>query len=212
MAHSYEDIDNIFLQDGYQLAKNLAGKSSGIPELAVLTKVFFESLDKLLDSFISRIKTEKHSLDCKKGCSWCCTQPVFTNEWEVAYLRQFMRKRFTGDKLVEIKMKAERKNNEVSILPREQMLKNRIPCPLLIENACSVYLARPTACRIYLSMDLDSCIEEFRNPSNKTKFAKLYDFPLHVGRKMNEGIAKYLEENGMEIKELRLEEGLMGTW
>ena len=212
MEHSYEEIDRAFFQDGYHLAKSVAGKSTKEADLAILGRTFLESLDVLLDSFNARIKKEGHPLDCRKGCSWCCTQPVFTNDWEAAYLRQFMRRRFTGDKLVEMKIKAEIKDREVSGLPREKMLKNRIPCPLLQENVCSVYPARPAACRIYLSMDVDSCMEEFRNPSNEVNFAKLYDFPLHAGRKMNEGIASWLEENGMEIRELRLEEGLLGSW
>lgn len=210
MPYSYDEIDNIFFKDGYELAKRIVGSDTGRERLILLTRNMYDNMDQLIDSFTGRLIKDGQVLDCKKGCSWCCTQPVFTNEWEVAYLRKFMRKRFTGDKIVELKTKALQKNEEVSEMPDEQVLKNRIPCPLLHENVCSVYPARPMACRIYLSSDVDSCIEEFRNPTNDKSFAKLYDFPIHAGRKMNEGAAKWLEEQGLVIKELRLEEGIVG--
>lgn len=210
MEHSYEEIDRIFIKDGYKLADEIIGKDIDSDEKKiVLTRSLYEAVDNLLDSFISRLKKESGPLGCKKGCSWCCTQPVFTNEWELEYLKYFMRKRFTGDRMVVIRDKAKEKNDEVSKLPGSEQLKTRIPCPLLYENICSVYPARPMACRIYLSSDVDSCIEEFRNPSNEQNFAKLYDFPLHAGRKMNEGIANWFGERGYEIKEIRLEEGLL---
>jgi Fe-S-cluster containining protein len=208
MEHSYDEIDRIFIQDGYNLANEIMGKDYSDEKRIILTRTLYELIDNLLESFTSRLQKDFQSLACKKGCSWCCTQPVFTNEWELEYLKYFMRKRFTGDRLVEIKDKAKMKNDEVAGLPAHEQLLKRIPCPLLHENICSVYPARPMACRIYLSSDVDSCIDEFRNPSNEKNFAKLYDFPLHAGRKMNEGIAKWFEEKGFEIKEIRLEEGI----
>ena len=212
MAHNYDEIDQVFLNDGYNLAREIIGSDLSEEKMAFLTRNLYQVVDQLLDSFTGRLERENQPLGCRKGCSWCCTQPVFTNEWEAAYLRQFMKKRFTGDKLVELKDKAEIKDREVSALPQEAVLKNRIPCPLLHENVCSVYPARPMACRIYLSSDVDSCIEEFRNPSNNTNYAKLYDFPLHAGRKMNEGIAGWMEEQGFEVKEMRLEQALNRKW
>jgi len=212
MSQSYEEIDNIFFKDGYELAKKILGENLTGEKFILLIRTMYENLDQLLDSFIYRLHKEQQALDCKKGCSWCCTQPVFTNHWEVEYLRHFMKKRFTVEKIAEIKAKAEKKNKEVSTLSSSSLLKNRIPCPLLHDNVCSVYPARPMACRIYLSSDLDSCIEEFRNPSHEKNFAKLYDFPLHAGRKLNEGVAKWLTEKEFEVKEYRLEEGICGEW
>lgn len=208
MEHSYEEIDRIFLKDGYNLAKEIIGDDYCDEKRILLTRTLYELIDNLIDSFTTRLRKDYHPLACKKGCSWCCTQPVFTNEWELEYLKYFMRKRFTGDRLVVIKDKAKKKNEELSGLSANILLLKRIPCPLLYENVCSVYPSRPMACRIYLSSDVDSCIEEFRNPSNEKNYAKLYDFPLHAGRKMNEGIAKWLKEEGHEINEIRLEEGL----
>lgn len=211
MNTSYEEIDKAFLQDGYDTAKKILGAPPNAEKYELLTRALYENIDTLIHSFTRRLGKNNLPLSCKKGCSWCCSQPVFTNDWEVTRLKSFMKKRFTGERLTEIGIKAEKKKDELSSLDEKQILNSRIPCPLLAENACSVYPARPMACRIYLSADLNSCIEQFNHPASENNFARLYDFPLHAGRKMNEGVAQWLTEHNMDVRELRLEEGLSRT-
>ncbi len=208
MSYSYAQIDNIFYNDGYQLAEKIIGNKVSKEKFRALTKELFHNIDTLLDAFSLRVKNNKQEIHCKRGCSWCCSQPVFTNEWEAEYLRDFMMRSFTCHKVSEIKGKAEDKNKTTSQLDKKEVLSTRILCPFLENNACSVYPARPMACRIYLSSNLDSCVYEFNNPQDDKKYAQLYDFPLHAGRKMNEGIAAWLEDQGVEVRELRLEEAL----
>lgn len=211
MSYSYDQIDNIFYNDGYQLAKKLIGNEVSKQKFQLIARELFANIDTLLNAFSLRVKQDKQEIHCKKRCSWCCSQPVFMNDWEAEYLRIFVMKKFTSYRLNEIKEKAENKNNITSRLNPKELLQNRISCPLLVNSECSVYPARPMACRIYLSSNLDSCIYEFNNPSDEKKYAQLYDFPLHAGRKMNEGIAAWLEEHGFEIRELRLEQAV-GKW
>ena len=208
MSYSYGQIDNIFYNDGYQLAEKIIGNEVSNEKFRALTKELFDNIDTLLDAFSLRVKNNNQEIHCRRGCSWCCSQPVFTNEWEAEYLRDFMMRRFTCNKVSEIKKKAEDKNKTTSGLGKKEILRTRIFCPFLENNACSVYPARPMACRIYLSSNLDSCIYDFNNPSDDKKYAQLYDFPLHAGRKMNEGIAAWLEGHEFEVRELRLEEAL----
>jgi Fe-S-cluster containining protein len=209
MNYSYEEIDTIFFDDGYRLAREIIGKEISNEKFILLTKALYENIDKLIDAFSLRVNQSDRRIDCKKACSWCCSQMVFANEWESEYLRRFMKKRFTGEKIAEIKIRAENKNQITREPGKKLVLKTRIQCPFLEQNICSIYPARPMACRIYLSEDVDSCIHEFSNPEDDENYARLYDFPLHAGRKMNEGIAAYLEELGMEVIEFRLEEAIL---
>lgn len=211
MSYSYAQIDNIFYNDGYQLAKKIIGNEVSKEKFHVLTRELFDNIDTLLDAFSFRIKLNNQEIHCKKSCSWCCSQPVFTNEWEAEYLRIYMKKRFSCYQLNEIKKKAKNKIDTTAGLSNKEVLQTRISCPFLENNTCSVYPARPMACRIYLSSNLDSCIYEFNNAADNKKYAQLYDFPLHAGRKMNEGIAAWLDEQGFEVRELRLEEAVNGN-
>ncbi|MFW5820427.1 MAG: YkgJ family cysteine cluster protein [Bacteroidota bacterium] len=206
MPYSYSQIDNIFYNDGYQLAERIIGKDKTKNKFRILTKALYENIDTLLDAFAFRIKQNNQEIHCKKACSWCCSQPVFTNDWEAEYLREFIKKSFNKEKISAIKKKAKNKNSIISKRNEKEILLARITCPLLENDICTVYSARPMACRIYLSSNLDSCIHEFNHPGDNKKYAQLYDFPFHAGRKMNEGIAAWIEGLGNEVREQRLEE------
>lgn len=63
-------------------------------------------------------------------------------------------------------------------------------------------------CRIYLSMSLESCKSFFKHPESKTDYAKLYSFPLHAGRMLNEGIAAFLRDKKFDVPVLSLESAM----
>jgi Fe-S-cluster containining protein len=91
----------------------------------------------------------------------------------------------------------------------EQELANyKSPCALLENGACSVYDARPMACRIYLSTKLETCLEFYNHPDNEHNYPALIELPLRAGRMMNEGFMAALKEHGIETAEFRLEQGL----
>jgi Fe-S-cluster containining protein len=89
-----------------------------------------------------------------------------------------------------------------------EVLKYKAPCPLLENGACSIYDARPMACRIYLSTKFDTCLEFFHHPEDEVNYPALIELSLRAGRMMNEGFIAALKENGIETAEFRFEEGL----
>jgi hypothetical protein len=70
------------------------------------------------------------------------------------------------------------------------------------------YPARPMACRIYLSMSVDSCRLYYEEPDKDENYARLFEFPLQAGRMMNEGFTHALKTAGRNSAEFRIEEGL----
>ena len=57
------------------------------------------------------------------------------------------------------------KNEKTSKLTEKEVLNYKQPCPLLKDGSCTVYPARPLACRIYLSMKVDSCYQFYMHPN-----------------------------------------------
>lgn len=100
------------------------------------------------------------------------------------------------------------KSAKTDVLTEEEVLKFKSPCPLLINGSCSAYEARPMACRIYLSTQLETCLEFYQHPENEDNYPALIDFPLRAGQMMNEGFRAALKEIGVETAEFRLETGL----
>ena len=49
------------------------------------------------------------------------------------------------------------------------------------------------ACRIYLSTDVKTCHEFYKNPDNIENYPALLDFPMKAGKMMNEGFKAALK-------------------
>jgi Fe-S-cluster containining protein len=203
----YSEIEKIFYSDGYRIAENHLHDGITGDKVKHAIGELYRSLDDLLDSFISRTGTEERQVVCSKGCHWCCHQAVFavTHEW--LYIREYIASSLPEGISDVFSERAKTKSKRTLALPAKELLKFKDPCPFLDDGACSVYPARPMACRIYLSSSVQSCREEFLNPHNKKNIPQLFEFPLRSGRMMNEGFVAYLREKGLPVAELPLEQG-----
>ena len=202
------EYEKAFYSDGYKLGIGIKNGLYNSVELFEAVESNYKAIDELIESLLNFAKSQNQAVDCQKGCYWCCHQPVFAMSWEMEYLNDFIGKEFDKAIRVEIQKKAAEKRNKINSLSENQILNSKHPCPLLIKNTCSVYSARPMACRIYLSTSLNSCMNFFSKPEDNSTFPALLDFPLKAGRMMNEGFKAALVSNGFEIWEVRIEEGL----
>lgn len=211
MANSnkqFSENDRIFYSDGYQLVQTAITKGLTNQSLFEAIEQLYRSIDGLNDSIIALAERQNINVACFKGCHWCCHQAVFANSYELHYLSEKIKEQFKVRQITEIINKATEKHNYTAKLTEEQILKYKSPCPLLVDGSCSIYLARPMACRIYLSTKLETCIEFYHSPENEDNFPALIDFPLRAGRMLNEGFRAALKEYGIETAEFRLEQGL----
>lgn len=78
---------------------------------------------------------------CSKGCSGCCHMNISISIIEAERLSVLSRK-----SMVKVKRPVRHPEGKFS----------GIPCPFLVESACSVYEARPFACRAHYSFDTDA--------------------------------------------------------
>lgn len=209
MNSSRSEYEQLFYNDGYRLGKEAAKNDYQEEDLFRSMEQLYLGIDQLIDSLAVMAQKQSRPIHCKKGCSYCCHQAVFANSYELHYLGNFIKARFDSSGIQNIKEKAGAKNKVTSKLDEKSVLNYKSPCPLLKDGTCSVYDARPMACRIYLSTDVGSCIEFYENPTNEKNYPALLEFPLMAGRMMNEGFMAALKEAGIEIAEFRLEEGLL---
>ncbi|WP_297090879.1 YkgJ family cysteine cluster protein [uncultured Draconibacterium sp.] len=204
----FDQLEKAFFHDGYQLAINALKNTNNHTVPDAVIREMYAIIDGLIDSLFAYARQQNQAIECKKGCAWCCHQPVFALDYELNYLNNFIHKNFDIVTRSAIQKKAKFKREKLAQLEGDALLNAKTPCPLLHEGACLVYEARPMACRIYLSSDVKSCKQFFNNPDDKSNYPKLLDMPMRLGRMMNEGFKSALKTNGVEAKEYRIEEKL----
>ncbi len=100
---------------------------------------------------------------CKKGCSHCCYGWVSASAPEVLFIAKAVRRR--SDPAVAGRIStAFEKTRDVEWLARS---KHPHPCPLLENEACSVYAIRPRSCRFWASADATICARAYHGISDE---------------------------------------------
>jgi hypothetical protein len=97
-----------------------------------------------------------HRIECAKGCGFCCHLRVSAMAPEVFHVANFVRKQFAGELDRVIGQTRAADANSRGLSSRERPLR-KFPCGMLVANACSVYLARPSACRGLTSISVKTC-------------------------------------------------------
>jgi Fe-S-cluster containining protein len=206
--YSLQDFDLAFFNDGYRIASE--SNQGGITRLSLIemARNVYEYIETFTEQFLEECGIGNSKVYCKKGCAYCCHQSVFVLPHEAFYLFIYLKTICNKETLDDLKNKILEKNVITSVMDFKSILRNTKPCPFLENNICSVYEARPMACRLFQSMDVRSCIVERNNPTEMDKYARLYELPLRVGRMMNEGIGAYFTENGLKTTEWIIESSM----
>jgi Fe-S-cluster containining protein len=197
-----------FYSDGFRIGMEAIKDGLTKESLKFTTEQIYFNIDGLIDSLLGFAEKKSTKVYCRKGCSCCCWQPVFALTHEITYLNEFLKENFSEEEVKKIVAKAKAKEEKLGSLSKEDLLNSKFPCPLLVDGACSAYPARPMACRIYLSLDFNSCQKFFDEPESQTSFPYIMDFPLKAGRMMNEGFKAALKQEGWISQEFRLDERL----
>jgi len=94
---------------------------------------------------------------CRAGCGTCCHVPVGVQAHEVLLAAEYVQTRFSVADLEAAiaRFAAHRAAFAGRNLNERAALKT--PCAVLLDGSCSIYEARPEACRSHHSRNLDGC-------------------------------------------------------
>ena len=162
MFNQSDQIASVFFADGEKLAQSLVPDNYTLNHIFRAMKSQYEAIDKLIESFVQRCRQSNVNIDCKKGCEFCCHQPVFANIQELLYILSYIKNKFTESDIDRVKNMAFEKMRKIDTTSVKELMKHSHACPLLKDGSCSVYPVRPMACRIYLSSDVNSCIRRYQ--------------------------------------------------
>lgn len=143
-----DDLSDAHLRAVKSLSKYLddvLGKELNSANLFSMQKQVYEIHQMGADA-LTKSAMEDRQFDCKVGCDSCCyATNVDITPAEAFYLANHIQREnkfHNGDRF--------------SITPRADKMG---ACPLLENNTCTAYEARPLSCRYILSTDLASCLK-----------------------------------------------------
>ena len=158
---------------------------------------------------VTVINATRLKLACTRGCNYCCHQRVEVRPYEAFVLADHVRTRMTASEQLDVKRRLAANSARITPLTPLQHTQAGIACALLIDGACSVYAARPAACRKYYSLSVDTCRSAFEEPAEPLA-GPLEDDNLRLaGNAVALGFAKGVEESGRDANRYELHAALL---
>ena len=165
--------------DEERIARGLSALAPSADELVSLMRVLRDraalsierrSVDPLMDFVYANLTsgTERVShvpIACGRGCAFCCM-----NTWiEVTAPEVFFTvKHLPPERLGSVRESVLRACGQTEGKTLQERVKTVVPCPLLVDGACSVYPIRPVACRLAVSANADVCKRSFIDHSGES--------------------------------------------
>lgn len=94
---------------------------------------------------------------CRAGCGTCCHVPVGVQAHEVLLAAEFIQTRFPAAELETVIARFAAHRAAFAGRTLNERAAIRTPCAVLRDGSCSIYEARPEACRSHHSRNLDGC-------------------------------------------------------
>jgi len=139
-------------------------------------------------------------LPCKEACPYCCYVRVEVSPPEVFYISNYIHRHFSEKEMSSLLKRIRNSAARARGLTSKQYARARIPCPLLADNKCSIYPARPGTCRILHSRDVDVCKKAYEDAENAE-----YDPIQNEGLRM--GSVAFLVGLKMAFERAKLDSG-----
>ena len=157
----------------------------------------FRRHEQLLDTALAESGAR---LACREGCAYCCHFKVDVRADEALAIADFVRTRLDDATRQTVLAAAERNAATIRALTPQQHLTTNLKCCFLIEGRCSIYAARPFACRNFHATDVSGCIRLFNEPEN-LDVPDSFVAPVHErGAGHREGRQVAVLEAGLDVR------------
>ncbi len=91
MNQYFQELEKQFFADGFHLGMKVFSGNQERKNLLNEVLKMYEGMDHFINSFLQFANDNNQQTDCKRGCSWCCHQPVFALTYEIEVLNDFIK-------------------------------------------------------------------------------------------------------------------------
>lgn len=151
-----------------------------------------------------------YPIACREGCAFCCVRTeVHVTPPEAIRIAAYISENFDRDAIQALKQdlaKAAKNKQADAELDKQPGV---APCPLLLDQRCSIYAVRPFVCHGFNSYDAGTC--ENKALGGGDIDIRGYAHPVLVTQAVIRGLQKGVEENGLEARTLDLGAALLAA-
>lgn len=133
------------------------GRAPGLASAIARARIAF--LDDELLPVIQAVARAGTPIDCRRGCTSCCTLKVEVTPDEIFALRDQLEATLDGADLAAARLRAAEVDRRGGALPPGERYLLRMFCPVmdLASGACRAHGVRPAGCQGYLALDHRRC-------------------------------------------------------
>lgn len=178
------------------------------PRMEALQEVVHESFD-LFDSMLGQVDLDP-PIACTSGCIHCCYNQIALTEPEAIVLGLHLLETRDTQQLLDLQAKT---SGLVESLKGKRwqeigMARHSLPCLFLENGNCSVYPARPFACRRWNSVDADMC-QQSNLTENAMTLIENHPIAWLIADSIQQGILRGASTLGLEAGYLLMARAIM---
>ena len=122
--------------------------------------------DRRFEATFDHLRKDGAPIACKPGCSFCCHLRVTVAPHEAIALFRHLRSQIPAPLAQEIEQRVLANAARIAHMTEEQHWSKNVQCAFLVDGTCSAYRARPMACALHHSLDVDACEASYENPAD----------------------------------------------
>lgn len=167
------------------------------PPLSKVTSGVAGHFKKIDEALIATDTQKGNEPECQKGCAMCCHTMVFANLGEIATAYMHIMKTFSKEEVSKLKDHLSKSADGI-LNAYSEGKPTTITCPLLKNDLCSIYEARPSQCRSAHSLNSMKCQEAFESPTNSDEIIPINPARSEISRLMLSALASSLNEKKLD--------------
>jgi Fe-S-cluster containining protein len=177
--------------------------------------------DRSIDATFDQLRKKGAPIACKSGCSFCCHLRVTVTAPEAIALFRYLRSEIPASLAPEIERRLLENADRIARMTEQQHLATNVQCAFLVNGACSAYRARPLACALHHSLNVDACERLYENPADlsvgvrKLKVIEDSMAATHAGMKQalqGLGLSDQPMELNTAVAAVLRDESLIAAW